>query len=195
MTLLRIVLIILLATGIGACGQQAPSGGAPTYAPPAPTAEPLPAVAPGGFGVTERAFAELSIACDDQAVKLLDLGAARASAPALRSYASALAAARRAELAELHGLLDAAAVTYVNQHEGHDMPGMPTESELTALTALGKATDFDATLVELILAHLSESATVADSAANQVTHPATKDLAQRMSAARAASLAELNGLS
>ncbi|MPZ81564.1 MAG: DUF305 domain-containing protein [Actinophytocola sp.] len=191
MTLLRVVVILLLATGGGfmtaACGRQAP---APP--PPAPVAEPIASVAPGGFGVTERAFVDLSVATDDQAVKLLDLGAARAASPALRTFATSLAAARRTELGELRGMLAAESVTYVNQHEGHDMPGMPTESELTDLAA---ATDFDAMFVQLTLAHLSESATVAESAANQVTHPATKDIATRMATERAASLVRLNGLS
>lgn len=187
MTLLRIVVIVLLATGSCACGRQAP---APP--PPAPVAEPIESVAPGGFGVTERAFVELSVATDDQALRLLDLGATRAVSPALRSFAALLATARRAELGELHGLLTAASVSYVNHHEGHDMPGMPTESELTGLAA---APDFDAMFVELALAHIAESATVAESAAGQVTHPATKDLATRMAAERAASLVRLNGLS
>lgn len=180
----HLVLVIALALGLAACGQQ-------TSPPAAPAARPAPSAAPGGFGATEQAFVQLEIATDDQAVRMLDAGAERATSARLRGYAAALAAARRAELTELHGLLDAAAVRYENLHAGHDMPGMPTNAELIGLNA---ATDFDQTLVDLIRAHLTESATVARSAAREVAHPATRDLASRMAKARAASLADLGSL-
>ena len=76
----------------------------------------------GQFGLTERAFVELEIATDDQAVKLLDLGVSRVSGP-LRELAVSIVDARRTELAALHGVLSAAGFEYVNNHEGHDMPG------------------------------------------------------------------------
>ena len=182
----RLVLAVLLVLGLAACGQQAAAPAAP-----APAARPAPSAPPGGFGATEQAFVQLEIATDDQAVRLLDLGARRASTTRLRGFAAALAKARRAELAELHGLLDAAAVPYQNLHAGHDMPGMPTDAELIGLD---KGTDFDATLVDLVRAHLTESATVARSAAREVANPATRDLAARMASARATSITELTGL-
>lgn len=194
MTLLRPFVIVLLATGIVACGQQVPSE-APSPAtsppPPAPTAEPVPSAPPGGFGVTERAFVQLAIATDDQAVKLLDLGAARATDPSLREFASELAKARRAERKELHDLLRSASVEYQNLHKGHDMPGMPTDAELGALRA---STAFDREFTRLARAHLTESTTVARSAAEQVTHAGTKAVASRMLDEREASLARLDTL-
>jgi len=185
----QVILVVLLVMGLAACGQQA----APTA--PAPAARPAPAPAaatPGGFGATEQAFVQLEIATDDQAVRLLDLGASRAGDRRLRAFASSLADDRRAELTELRGLLDAASVRYLNLHRGHDMPGMPTEAELIGLDA---AADFDATLVDLVRAHLTESATVAKSAMRSVSHPATKDLATRMVSARSSALDRLGGLS
>ncbi len=71
---------------------------------------------------------------------MLDLGTRRATSPRLRGFAAALAGARRGELAELHGLLDAAGVPYANLHAGHDMPGMPTEAELTGLSRRATST-------------------------------------------------------
>jgi uncharacterized protein (DUF305 family) len=185
---LRVVLAVLLVTGLAACGRQA---AAPPPSPALPAAQPAPSAPPGGFGATEQAFVQLSVATDDQVLKALDLGARRADAPGLRTFAASLAHARRGELADLRGLLDAASVTYTNLHAGHDMPGMPTEAELIGLAA---ASDFDATLAGLVRAHLTESATVARSAAREVAHPPTRALAGRMAAARAAALAELGGL-
>ncbi|MCT2587665.1 DUF305 domain-containing protein [Actinophytocola gossypii] len=189
MTTLRLFVIVLLATGLAACGQQA---SAPPAAPPSgQPARPVSSAPPGGFGVTEQAFVQLAIATDDQAVKLLDLGAARVAEPTLRDLASDLAAARRDELTALHGLLDSASIPYENLHQGHDMPGMPTEPELAALRT---SADFDAEFARLVRAHLTESTTVARSAAEQVTHAGTKAVATGMVDERRAALARLDGL-
>jgi len=178
----RLMLAVLLVLGLAACG-QAP--------PPAPMARPAPSAPAGGFGATEQAFVQLEIATDDQAVRMLDEGARRASSTRLRNYARALASSRRGELTELHGLLNAAGVRYENLHAGHDMPGMPTNAELIDLST---TSDVDTTLVALVRAHLTESATVARSAAQAVTHPATRALATRMATARTTSLTELSTL-
>ncbi|OLF11895.1 DUF305 domain-containing protein [Actinophytocola xanthii] len=185
------LLAVLLATGLTACGQQDPAT-PPSASPPAPPpAAAEPSVPPGGFGPTEQAFTQLAISTDDQAVRLLDLGARRAANPALRAFAGELATTRRAELESLHGLLDAASVPYQNLHEGHDMPGMPTDAELTGLAS---SAAFDTELTRLVRAHLTESATVARSAATQVTHEPTKAVAAAMATERAAALTRLASL-
>lgn len=132
---------------------------------------------------------ELTIATDDQAVKLLDLGATRAHDPALRTFAGTLAAARRTELASLHDLLGT--TPYVNNHAGHDMPGMPTEAELTALAA---AADFDGEFVRLVRNHLTESSTVARSGESAVRDERTHALAAAMLRQRGEELRELDAL-
>lgn len=179
--------VVLLAVALSACGQQAP---APARHPaPQPGAQAV--ASKGGFDATARAFVELVIATDDEAVRLLDLGATRATKPELRRIAGDLAAARRAELTELHGILGTAQIPYVNNHSGHDMPGMPTEAELVALAA---SPDFDADFTRLARAHLTESATVAKSGATAVTHAATKAAAESMVEERAAALKSLDAL-
>jgi uncharacterized protein (DUF305 family) len=137
------------------------------------------------------AFVELVIATDDQAVKLMDLGAHRATNPALRQLATDLAGVRRTEVTELRDILGAAKVPYVDNHAGHDMPGMPTEAELVALAA---APDFDAEFTRLARAHLTESTTVAKSGATAVTHPATRAAAEAMVRERADALRSLDAL-
>lgn len=183
--------MVLLAALLAACGQQdaAPAGN------PAPQAGPQ-VVAPSGgsesaLDATTLAFAELVISTDGQAVKLLDLGVERASAPGLRSLAGALASVRRAEVAQLQGVLDVAGVAYVDNHAGHDMPGMPTEVELVALSS---APDFDAEFTRLVRAHLTESATVARSGAKSVPHEETKAIAAAMVQERENALRSLDAL-
>jgi uncharacterized protein (DUF305 family) len=158
---------------------------------PAAPRDPAPrarAVA-SGLDATARAFVELTIATDDQAVKLLDLGASHAASPGLRAFAGALAATRRTELGEAHAILGS--VPYVNNHAGHDMPGMPTEAELIGLSY---STDFDTDFVRLVRAHLSESTTVARSGATSARDERTRSFASTMLAERGASLRELDTL-
>ena len=142
-----------------------------------------------GLDATTRAFVELTIATDDQAVKLMDLGATRAADPALRSFAAGLASARRSELTELRAILDP--VPYMNYHEGHDMPGMPTEAELVALAA---SQDFDTEFTRLARAHLTESSTVAQSGLKAIKHKRTHTMASAMEQERTSALRTLDTL-
>jgi uncharacterized protein (DUF305 family) len=166
MMFVRSIVSVLLVFALAGCGGE--------VTVPAPD----PAPGAGQFGLTERAFVELEIATDDQAVLLLDLGAQRVATPALRDLAREIGAAHRTELAELHGLLVAAAVQYVNNHGGHDMPGMPTNEELTSLrnTTVG----FDGLFAGLLRAHLDESAGVAKTASQSMSHQETRVVATRM---------------
>ncbi len=186
--MIRLLGLVLLAVTLTACGWQAP----PPARNPAPQAGPQ-AVASGAttLDATARAFAELVISTDGQAVKLMDLGARRAADPALRALAGELAESRRAEIAALREILGAAEIPYVDYHAGHDMPGMPTEVELAALAG---APDFDAEFTRLARAHLAESATVAESGAGAITHEGTKAVADSMVRERAGSLRSLDAL-
>lgn len=170
--------LAVLTFALVACGAPAPA------TPPATTTSVTSSLDP-----TTRAFVELTIATDDQAVKLLDLGARGAASAALRTFAGEVAAARRTELAALHDILGS--IPYVNNHAGHDMPGMPTEAELIALRA---SADFDTDFVRLVRNHLTESTTVARSGAEAITEPRTQALATSMVRQRGEELPRLDTL-
>jgi len=186
MTFARIAVAVLLAMGLAACGGQAATP--PTPAQEHQVREP-PTAAPGQFGPTEQAFTELAIATDEQAVKLLDQGG-KVSSPPLRDLAKEIGLARRAELADLHGLLDAAGIPFVNNHAGHDMPGMPTAEELGTLSASGG--DFDKVFAGLLRAHLDESTVVVKSVLGATSHAGTKAVAEKMAQERATDLPRLD---
>jgi hypothetical protein len=150
-------LIVVLLAGLLAACQQAP--------PPPP-----PPVAPSnGYGATERAFVELSIATDEQALKLVELDGNQS-----------LIENRRTELAELRKLLDA---PYVNNHLGHDMPGMPTDAEIQLASTSPDA------LRQFVHTHLTESLEVLRSAGSAITHQPTADVVRLMERHRTAELA------
>lgn len=121
-----------------------------------------------GYGPTERAFVELAIATDEQALKLVEL----AGRPNLVEN-------RRTELAELRKLLDA---PYVNNHAGHDMPGMPTDAEIQLASTSPDA------LQQFVHAHLTESLEVLRSARAAITHPPTAEVVGLMERHRTAEL-------
>lgn len=121
------------------------------------------------YGATERAFVELAIATDEQALKLVELD----DNPALIEN-------RKTELAELRKLLDA---PYVNHHAGHDMPGMPTDAEIQLASTSPDA------LKQFVRAHLTESLDVLRSAGAAITHPPTAEVVDLMERHRTAELA------
>ncbi|GGM68824.1 hypothetical protein GCM10011609_00670 [Lentzea pudingi] len=149
---------VLLLAGLLAACQQAP----PAPPPPQPTPQ-------NGYGATERAFVELAIATDEQALKLLDL-----------TDSTELKQNRNVELTELRKLLDA---PYVNNHAGHDMPGMPTDAEIQLASTSPDA------LKQFVHTHLTESLEVVRSAGPAITHPPTAEVVKLMERHRTAELA------
>jgi hypothetical protein len=147
----RIAPLLLAGLVLSAC-QQAP--------PPAPPQN--------GYGATERAFVELSIATDEQALKLVALD----NNPSLVEN-------RQAELTELRKLLDA---PYVNNHAGHDMPGMPTDAEIQLASTSPDARR------QFVHAHLTEQLEVLRSAGTAITHPPTAEVVKLMEQHRTAEL-------
>ncbi|MET9629872.1 hypothetical protein ABZX92_20650 [Lentzea sp. NPDC006480] len=147
----RIAALLLAGLTLTACQQ----------APPSPPPQ-------NGYGATERAFVELSIATDEQALKLVTLD----DNPSLVEN-------REAELAALRTLLDA---PYVNNHAGHDMPGMPTDAEIQLA-----ATSPDARK-QFVHAHLTEQLEVLRSAGAAITHPPTAEVVKLMEQHRTAEL-------
>ncbi|MGW6447515.1 hypothetical protein [Lentzea sp. NPDC055074] len=148
--------VLLLAGLLAACQQ----------APPVPVPQPTPQ---NGYGATERAFVELAIATDEQALKLLDL-----------TDSTELKENRNLELTELRKLLDA---PYVNNHAGHDMPGMPTDAEIQLASTSPDA------LKQFVHTHLTESLEVVRSAGSAITHPPTAEVVKLMERHRTAELA------
>ncbi|SDL99564.1 hypothetical protein SAMN04488074_11597 [Lentzea albidocapillata subsp. violacea] len=144
----------LLLAGLLAACQQAPP-------PPPPQ---------NGYGATERAFVELAIATDEQALKLLGL-----------TDCAELRENRNIELTALRKLLDA---PYVNNHAGHDMPGMPTDAEIQLASTSPDA------LKQFVRAHLTESLEVLRSAGQAITHPPTAEVVKLMERHRMAELAD-----
>ncbi|MFE9188092.1 DUF305 domain-containing protein [Micromonospora sp. NPDC007208] len=182
---------VLLVAGCGAGPRDAASTATPPVtAPPATTA---PAVTGTTFNPTDIAWLQLTVAMTERLLPVLDLVPARTTDPAWRRTAAQVATTRRAELDRAHRLLAEAAAPTTNPHEGHDMPGMVTAQEMTALRA-ASGQPFHRLLAGHLRAHLAQSVRVATSEQQSGVQPATVALAAAVVRSGNADLARLDHL-
>lgn len=175
---------ILLAAVTG-CGSSVAAS------PPAGT--PAAAASSQAFNPTDAAWIELMVPMDEQLLRVLGMAEKQAAHPAVRAFATRLAAGHRAELAQFVALRTRAGAPTTNAHEGHDMPGMMTEPEIAALgKTSGRA--FDQLFKKNLKEHLDQSIVVARSIATAGKEPAAKKLAVNIMISRATQLKQLEAL-
>ncbi|MFY1674604.1 DUF305 domain-containing protein [Plantactinospora sp. WMMB334] len=160
------LLVAVLLVG-GCAGSAVPGptiGGTPGGAAPAdagPAADP-PGT-PGSsspFNGTDIAWLQLTVAMHERVLPLLELVPERTGEPALRRLAARVRDTHRAELDLSRRLLDRSGAPKTNPHEGHDMPGMMTETELSALGTAPDA-EFRRLFGQHLREHLKQSVRIA----------------------------------
>jgi uncharacterized protein (DUF305 family) len=144
------------------------------------------------FNATDLAWIELMIPMDNQLLRVLDLAQKQASTPALRGFATQVAAGHRAEVAQLTAIRTRSGLPIRNPHEGHDMPGMMTEPEIDALGKLSGPA-FDRNFTKNLEEHLEQTTLLARSIANAGKDPETRKLGTTLIAGRTAQLKHLAG--
>ncbi|MFF5089285.1 DUF305 domain-containing protein [Streptomyces niveus] len=164
------------------------SGATPASTPVRTSPVSVPATTPSG--ATDAAWLQLMTPMNEGAVELLTMAADRATDPGLRSWATRLAAAHRAELDRMRPLLKQLGLPATNVHEGHEMPGMVTPGDLARARA-AKGAAFEKVVVVQIREHLEHSARVSRSEVDAGSEAAAKKLAASLVEARAAELAAL----
>ncbi|MEU7841359.1 DUF305 domain-containing protein [Micromonospora sp. NPDC049114] len=147
---------VLLAGCAG--GTPADSAGPPTVAPAAST--PSSVGSAGSFSPTDIAWLQLTAAMTDRLLPVLDLVPTRTTDPAWRRLAADVRASNRSDLTRSRQLLREAGAPTTNPHEGHDMPGMITTDELTALRS-ATGTTFHRLLAAHLRAYLTQTVRVA----------------------------------
>ncbi|MEV8315837.1 DUF305 domain-containing protein [Streptomyces sp. NPDC059900] len=175
--------LALLLTG---CSEPSASS-APTASstPPVSVSPSLP-----GATATDTGWIQLLIPMDDQAEDVLELAADHGSSPDVATWAKSLAKAHRSELGSLRTLLHRMGLPDTNVHEGHDMPGMVTKSDLARGRRLSGAA-FDRFVLKELRDHLGHSRRVSRSAARSAGSVEIRRLAARIADARADQLKAL----
>ncbi|GAA3780647.1 hypothetical protein GCM10022225_81240 [Plantactinospora mayteni] len=176
-----LLVVVLLAVGCaGPAATPAPVSGTPTGAAPVTTgAPPTPAGTPspsGPFNGTDIAWLQLTVAMHERVLPLLDLVPERTAEPAVRRLAVRVRETHRADLDRSRRLLDRSGAPQTNPHEGHDMPGMVTATELTTLGTAPDA-EFRRLFGEHLRAHLEQSVRVATAEQRSGADPDTTALA------------------
>ncbi|MDW5330792.1 DUF305 domain-containing protein [Plantactinospora sp. KLBMP9567] len=152
-----------------------PTGAAPVTAsrPPGPAGTPSPS---GPFNGTDIAWLQLAVAMHERVLPLLDLVPERTTDPAVRRLATRIRETHRADLERCRRLLDRSGAPKTNPHEGHDMPGMVTAAQLTALGSASEA-EFRRLFGQYLRAHLAQSVRVAGAEQRSGADPDTTSLA------------------
>ncbi|MGC4866212.1 DUF305 domain-containing protein [Micromonospora sp. DT53] len=171
-----LLVAVLLVAGCGAGPRGAASTATPPAAAPSATTAPTAMGTAGSFNPTDIAWLQLTVAMTERLLPVLDLVPTRTTDPAWRRAAAQLASARRAELDRARRLLAEAAAPTTNPHEGHDMPGMVTPTEMTALRS-ATGTPFHRLLAGHLRAHLAQSVRIAEAEQQSGVQPATVALA------------------
>ncbi|WP_433236286.1 DUF305 domain-containing protein [Streptosporangium sp. CA-135522] len=145
------------------------------------------ATASGGFNTTDTAWLQLMIPMNERVLPLLDLGAERGHDPAVRRLAARARNDHLTELERLRVMLTRTGLPPTNVHAGHDMPGMVTAADLTALRATGGAA-FDRLFLDRLREHLQQSAMVSRSEQTAGADDDTRALAAAVERSRGAQL-------
>ncbi|GAA1597819.1 hypothetical protein GCM10009789_59710 [Kribbella sancticallisti] len=184
--------LLIALTGCGSSIAASPSP-ASTPATPTATATATEWKIDPAFNATDLAWIELMIPMDDQLLRVLGMAEQQAADPAVRAFATQVAAGHRAEHARFVALRTRSGLPVRNPHEGHDMPGMMTEPEIVAL---GKSTEqaFDPLFEKNLKEHLDQSIVLARSITTDGKDAETKQLAASIMTSRAAQLKQLAAL-
>ncbi|MDG4810624.1 DUF305 domain-containing protein [Micromonospora sp. WMMD1120] len=196
---------MLVATLLTAGCGGGPPDATSTAAPPPATSTTTPATGsatgagagatppPPSFNPTDVAWLQLTVAMTERLLPVLDLVPGRTTDPAWRRLAAQVADAGRADLERAHRLLVEANAPATNPHEGHDMPGMVTAGQLTALRS-ARGEQFHRLLAGHLRAHLAQSVRVAAAEQRSGAHPATVTLAATVTQVSKNHLTHLNQL-
>ena len=181
--------VVLLAALTG-CGSSAAGSAPPPAAAPTPTSSVTKWDIDPSFNATDLAWIELMIPMDEQLLRVLGTAEKRAADPAVRKFATQVAAGHRTEHTEFVALRTRSRLPVRNPHEGHDMPGMMTEPEITTLGKTAGAA-FDPLFEKNLKEHLDQSIVLARSITTDGKDPETKKLAASIMTTRATQLKQL----
>jgi Domain of unknown function (DUF305) len=177
---MRWALLLLVSAVLAGCG----------HATPVPVDRSAVTTEASGFNGTDRAWLQLMIPMNEQALPLLDLVAIRPSDEPTRRLAAQVAATYRAELPRLYALRARTGLPTTNVHEGHELPGLVTAEQVRAAERTEGA-ELGTLVVARVREQLEQGILLCTGERTSGADPATKALAAAIEAARARHLAQL----
>jgi uncharacterized protein (DUF305 family) len=163
---------VLVAAVLGLAGCSTATPG-PAASPSASSAAPAAAA---GFGGTDLAWIEISLAMDEQVRPLLDLVPTHSKDSDIQALALQIKAFTDAELATLRQLRDRGGLPTTNAHQGMPMPGIVTADQVAQAAKL-TGPKFDEAALQQIKGYLEQGRNLARSESKSGVEPQTRELA------------------
>jgi uncharacterized protein (DUF305 family) len=138
------------------------------------------------------AWAQLTVALNERALKTFSLVRERAADAGLVSLVDELTAGHLDENSRLHEVLRRIGAPQENPHSSHDMPGMATAEEIASMSA-ARGQAFDKLFLESLRKHLTQCRSLARSMLQAGKLPDALALATAIAAAREQALSRLAG--
>ncbi|MFF3753265.1 DUF305 domain-containing protein [Streptomyces sp. NPDC002018] len=166
------------------------NGSSPSSASPsAPTPD-------AAHNAADVAFAQGMVPHHRQAIEMADLATTRASAAEVMTLAAEIKKAQDPEIRTLSGWLKGWGEPVPADgadHSGHAMSGMMSDDDMSTLeNASGAA--FDTAFLKLMVKHHEGAVTMAETERSQGSHPAAKDMADRIITSQSAEITRMKGL-
>lgn len=171
--------IVAVATAVALTSATACSAG--TVHPTATAQTPPVGASPPGFGGTDLAWIQVTIAMEEQLLPLLDLVPTHSTNPDIATLASRTHTTAADDLARLRTLHDRAGLPAQNPHEGMPMPGMVSAADLDRAATLD-GSRFDAFALTKVEEYARQCVALAGSESAYGAEPQTVALAGRIQA-------------
>ncbi|MFF2084688.1 DUF305 domain-containing protein [Nocardia sp. NPDC058176] len=148
------------------------------------------------FNDADVTFLQMMYPHHAQAVEMAQLVPSRTSNAELIALAEQVERAQAPEMAQITELLTSfgkPAPTASEGHEGHAMPGMMTDEQMSALESATGA-DFDRQWLEMMIAHHEGAVDMAETELAEGTNPEARQLATTIVADQEAEITTMRGL-
>ncbi|MFF0491505.1 DUF305 domain-containing protein [Nocardia sp. NPDC004068] len=149
--------------------------------------------ADAGFADADITFLQMMYPHHAQALDMAKLVPGRSPNPQVIALAAEIEKAQAPEMQQITDLLRAAGRPAPSADMGHDMPGMMTHDEMTALQGLSGA-DFDREWLRMMIAHHQGAVTMSDTELTDGRDARTKALAQAIVTAQQAEIDRMHTL-
>jgi uncharacterized protein (DUF305 family) len=184
------LLLLLSLWLLAACSTPAPP---PTYATPTFVTPTYVTPSEVAYG-TDTAWAQLTVALNERALKTFSLVRERAADTRLVSLSAELETSHTQENAQLQALLRHIGAPLENPHTSHDMPGMATAEEVASMSA-ARGPAFDKLFADSLRKHLTQCQNLAQSMLQAGRLPDALALAAAIESAREQAIARLTSQS
>ncbi|MEU9019519.1 DUF305 domain-containing protein [Actinomadura sp. NPDC048394] len=186
---IALVAVPALAFALAACGDSGDKGGSKPSASPSMSMS----AAQASHNEQDVMFAQMMIPHHRQAVEMAGLAPSRASSAQVKTLAAGIEKAQAPEIEKMTGWLKAWGAPAAMTGMHHDMPGIMSDKDMTALKAL-KGAAFDKAFLRMMIEHHRGAVTMARAEDRSGQNADAKALAASIVRTQSAEIATMRDL-